>query len=93
MEVYDTNSWGTQFRAPVGETTSAVSLFEYSGLLIMAAQDGTVVNVDRDNNGSAETTVTLNEGESAHINGGVLAGGTVNAVPAGAGAVDHRRPL
>ncbi|MBP7961013.1 MAG: DUF11 domain-containing protein [Caldilineaceae bacterium] len=79
VEVYDTNSWGTQFRAPVGETTSPVSLFEYSGLLIMASQNGTVVNVDRDNNGAAETTVTLNEGQSAHINGGVLAGGTVNA--------------
>ena len=79
VEVYDTNSWGTQFRSPVGETTSPVSLFEYSGLLIMASQDGTVVTVDRDNNGSAETTVTLNEGECAHINGGVLAGGMVNA--------------
>lgn len=79
VEVYDTNSWGAGFRAPVGETTSPVSLFEYSGLLIMAAQDGTLVTVDRDNNGVVETTVTLNEGQSAHINGGVLAGGTVNA--------------
>ncbi|MBX3053118.1 MAG: carboxypeptidase regulatory-like domain-containing protein [Caldilineaceae bacterium] len=79
VEVYDTNSWGTEFRSPVGENTSAASLFEYSGLLIMAAQDGTEVSVDRDNNGTVDTTVTLKEGESAHINGGVLAGGKITA--------------
>ena len=79
VEVYDTNNWGANFEVPVGEDITSVSMFEYTSLVVMAAKDGTVVNIDADGNGAVETTVTLNEGESYHVNGGVNAGATVNA--------------
>ena len=45
----------------------------------MAARDGTRVAVDADADGSAETSVTLAEGQSWHVRGGVLAGASVSA--------------
>jgi uncharacterized repeat protein (TIGR01451 family) len=79
VEIYDTNNWGVDFEVPVGEDITSVSLFEYTSLVIMAAKNGTVVNIDADGNDTIETTVTLDEGESYHVNGGVNAGGKVNA--------------
>jgi len=79
VEVYDTNNWGTNFEVPVGEDIITNGLFEYTSLLIMAAEDDTVVNIDADNNGTTETTVTLDEGESHHVDGGVHVGATVVA--------------
>jgi uncharacterized repeat protein (TIGR01451 family) len=67
-EMYSTNEWGTAYEAPVGTNTSnAGSMFEYSGLTIMASQNNTTVQVDADANGSFETTVTLNEGQATLV--------------------------
>lgn len=80
VEVFDTNNWGTNFAVPVGEDlTISNELFEYTGLVVMAAEDDTVVNIDADNNGTTETNVTLDEGESHHIDGGVQVGATLVA--------------
>jgi uncharacterized repeat protein (TIGR01451 family) len=79
VEVYDTNNWGADFEVPVGENITSVSMFEYTALIIMAAKDGTVVKIDADGNDTVETTVTLNEGESYHVDGDVKAGATVTA--------------
>ena len=37
----------------------------------MAADDGTAVYVDADNNGTFESTNTLNEGQTVFVDGGV----------------------
>lgn len=73
-EVLDTIFWGTDFRAPVGENipqTTQNQIFEYTGFFIMAGQGGATVQIDKDNNGTFETTVVLAEGEGYLVNGGV----------------------
>ena len=79
VEVYATNKYGTRFEAPVGEDISAAEMFEYVGLLVMAAQDGTVVHIDNDGDGIVEVTETLNQGQSVHVDGGIQTGATVMA--------------
>lgn len=87
VEVYDTNNYGLNYVVPVGEDLSndvrdpdsANSLFEYTGLVIQAATDGTVVNIAPEGATGSITTVTLNEGESHSVQGGVNAGATVSA--------------
>ncbi len=80
LEVYDTGRWGLDYTATVGENVSAnLELFEYSGLVIMASEDGTTVAIDKDADGVAETNVILEEGASYLVNGGVQAGATVKA--------------
>ena len=48
VEVYDTNTWGATFEAPVGENLDYNQLFEYSAILVMAANDNTTVAIDFD---------------------------------------------
>lgn len=79
VEVYDTSRWGLRYETPVGEETSAEQLFEYTGLAIMAQADDTVVEIDLNHDGAADSTVTLAEGESHLINGGLAAGAVVSA--------------
>ncbi|MCZ2340257.1 MAG: IgGFc-binding protein, partial [Bacteroidales bacterium] len=79
-EVFDTSSWGKNFVVPIGTNIPAnvqYQTFEYTGLSIMAAENGTVVKIDRDANGTFETTVTLNEGQAHLVNGGVRLGARV----------------
>ncbi len=82
MEVYDTSRYGTAFTVPVGKdvvTTAGAQLFSYSALHILAAQDNTGVQVDRNADGTVDLTQTLQRGESLLINGGVTRGATVTA--------------
>jgi uncharacterized repeat protein (TIGR01451 family) len=78
---YDTTRYGTSFVVPIGQDTPTPAgsspAFEYTGLSIMASADGTVVQVDKDNNGSFETTATINEGQTLLVNGGVLQGARI----------------
>lgn len=68
-EMYPTAEWGTVYEAPVGcNTANASPMFEYSALAIMAAQNGTMVQIDADADGAYETTITLNEA-SAYLEG------------------------
>ncbi len=78
-EVYDTRKWGTSFKIPVGTNSTAQQQFSYSSLHIIASQNGTVVQVDKDGNGTIDQTQTLNLGDSMFVNGGILAGATVTA--------------
>ena len=79
VEVYSTSEWGTDYEAPVGEDTpSQLDMFEYTSLVVMAATDGTTVAIDADANGVAEISITLDEGESYHVDGGVDEGATVS---------------
>ncbi len=80
VEVAATIDHGTHYIAPVGEDVDAFEMFEQVGLAVMADQDNTVVTIDKDGpGGAAPTTVTLNQGESHFVSGGVLKGAEVTA--------------
>ena len=58
VEVFDTNSWGTDYRAPVGANIPDATdhqMFEYTSLAIQAGEGGATVQIDADANGSFET--------------------------------------
>lgn len=83
-EVSATIDWGSSFVVPVGEneifpSPASNSMFEVTSLFVQAAQNGTVVQIDKDANGVVETTVTLNQGENYFLNRGVLKGATVTS--------------
>jgi hypothetical protein len=83
VEVFDTNTWGTDFRAPVGTNIlpagTDYQMFEYTALSIMAGEDGATVYIDANADGTDETTVTLAEGGSYFVNGGVSIGARVHS--------------
>ncbi len=79
VEVYESSKFGTRFEVPIGQDTSANSMFEHTSLLILAASDNTEVQIDRDGNGSTDITTTLNQGETYHVNGGILTGAILQA--------------
>jgi uncharacterized repeat protein (TIGR01451 family) len=77
--VPSTIDYDTNYVSPVGQDMTN-HLFQYVGLFIMAAQNGTTVTIDTDGPGAAAPfTVSLNQGESYLVNGGVKKGGTVFA--------------
>ena len=79
VEVYDTSLYGTSFEVPVGKNHDSGGAFEYTSLLVTAAQDGTTITIDKDGNGTTDITQTINEGETYLVNGGLNAGATLNA--------------
>ncbi|MBE7469417.1 MAG: IgGFc-binding protein [Anaerolineales bacterium] len=67
-ELYPTNRWGARYRVPVGEDLAGTGPnqrlgFDIVGLNIQAVTDNTSVQIDLDNSGDFETTVTLDQGE------------------------------
>ncbi len=79
VEVVDTTRWGTAYKIPLGQDLSSSFMFEYTSLLVMASADGTVVQIDKDGNGSVDITQTLNQGQSYQVNGGVNSSAAVTA--------------
>jgi uncharacterized repeat protein (TIGR01451 family) len=74
LEILDTNLWGTTYIAPVGEDTPGDNdMFQYTGLVIMATEDGTTVSI------AGGAPQPLNEGQSLLVDGGVNEGDTVVA--------------
>ena len=75
--------WGTTYVSPVGEDTVINNLYEYTGMFVIASQDGTTVSVDVNADGDTldpeDVNTTLNQGQSLHIDGGVMQGATVTA--------------
>jgi uncharacterized repeat protein (TIGR01451 family) len=64
-EIYDTSHWGTNFMLPIGtNVNAAIQNFSYSAAYIMAAQNGTVVQIDLDGDGVFEQTNTLSMGQN-----------------------------
>ena len=76
--VSSTYEFGTSFTIPVGQNFNSQD-FKYTALFIRAAQNNTTVSIDKDNNGTLETVITLNEGQSYLVNGGVKTGATVTS--------------
>ena len=79
VEVLDLDKSGTAFDIPVGQNADFNGVFEYVGLMIVANQRGTAVQVDADADGSFETTASLDEGETHLVAGGVNLGARVTA--------------
>jgi hypothetical protein len=91
--VTSTYDFGQSFTIPLGQDFNSQD-FRYTALFIRAAENNTVVSIDKDNNGTLETVVTLNEGQSYLVNGGVRTGATVTSdkpvgVELNAGGVDQ----
>ncbi|MCA9211543.1 MAG: DUF4347 domain-containing protein, partial [Planctomycetales bacterium] len=82
-EVAEVGRWGTEYVSPVGEDTALGTLYEYTGMFIIAAADNTNVSVDVNADGDfsdpVDVVTTLSQGESLHIDGGVLQGARVVA--------------
>ena len=74
--VTSTSEFGKSFTIPVGQNFNSQD-FKYTALFIRASENSTEVNIDKDNNGTFDTTAILNQGESMLVNGGVLSGATV----------------
>lgn len=87
VNVIDAGNAGTAYTLPVGQNVETVAtgtnkLFEYTSAHIIATQNGTTVSIDRDGNAATPgdiTTVTLNEGQSYLVNGGLNAGAKITA--------------
>jgi uncharacterized repeat protein (TIGR01451 family) len=81
-EIFDTVSWGTNYRVPVGENipdSIDSQMFQYTGAAIMAGEAGASVQIDANADGTFESTVTLTEGQSHLINGGLNFGAQFQA--------------
>ena len=82
-EVWPVSDWGTQYVLPVGEDTpQADSNFEVTNVSVMAANDGTSVDIDHDADGVVDLTVVLNAGETYYLDSSSLdvnQGATVTA--------------
>jgi len=87
VEVYDTTRWGTSYELPIGENTTnnpqnatVTTMFNYSSVLIIAAENGTSVTIDKDGPGAtAPATVILNQGDAYQVDGGMKMGGTITS--------------
>ena len=82
VELFDTDNWGTDYIVPVGQdipSSTDYQMFEYTGLVILARDDDTTVNIDADADGVFETSLVLDEGESHQVNGGVEVGARVTS--------------
>ena len=79
LEVYPDIQWGYDFKIPVGENADVNDMFEYVGAIVMAATDGTILTIDTDNDGSADITTSIDEGESYLIDGNLSYGASINA--------------
>jgi len=56
VEIFDTTRCGTLYKIPIGQDLSSSYMFEYTSLLVMAGTDGTVVQIDKDGNGTIDLT-------------------------------------
>jgi len=65
-EVYPTSMWGDDYLLPVGENIDNTlhDYYQYTGVSVMAAADGTVVHIDKNDDGTDEMTCNLNQGQS-----------------------------
>ena len=82
-EVAEVGRWGTEYVSPIGEDTLLDTLYEYTGMFIIASQSGTTVSVDVNGDGDfldpEDVNTTLAQGESLHIDGGIQQGARVVA--------------
>jgi uncharacterized repeat protein (TIGR01451 family) len=82
-EAYDLSRWGTDYRLPIGEDLNAMStyMYEYVSALVMAAENGTSVTIDKTGNGASgdDVTVSLNQGDAYQVSSATVGDLTSNA--------------
>jgi uncharacterized repeat protein (TIGR01451 family) len=64
---YDTTLYRTEYTVPVAPDSPIVNgqnAFNYTAVLVQASEPNTVVEIDGDANGTYETSVTINEGQT-----------------------------
>ncbi len=82
---------GTNYILPVGQNTTGGGVqFEVTSVSILATQNSTTVNIDRDANGSTDITVSLNQGETYYLDS--RQGATVITVNQGA-TISANKPI
>ncbi|MFT4636208.1 MAG: hypothetical protein ACI9OI_002008, partial [Chitinophagales bacterium] len=74
FELFPLAQWGKSFTLPAGENTAGRNEFQWTGVTVMAANDGTVVSIDADANGDFIgpddiNAVTINRGETIELLG------------------------
>ena len=84
VNLIDVANSGLVYTLPVGQNVETVAtgtnkLFEYTSAHIIATQNNTSVSIDKDGNGTVDLTVTLQEGQSYFVNGGLNAGARITA--------------
>ena len=67
-ELYPTSRWDTKYLIPVGENLDGIGpnqrpAFEVVGLNVQAAEKNTIIEIDLNNDGTAEHTPILDQGE------------------------------
>jgi uncharacterized repeat protein (TIGR01451 family) len=89
-EMSKVSDWGQHYTIPIGEDlgygvgTMPYSDFDYVSASVMAAYDGTVVQIDANADGIFESSVALNAGETTFIRGSVAPGPAAIAIHSGA---------
>ena len=79
VNVYPIEDFGTTFVSPVGTNSApGESLFQYCGMFIQAAFDGTVIEIDSNADGTVDITDFLNAGET-YVVTDIKAGAKVTA--------------
>jgi VCBS repeat-containing protein len=85
VNLTSTNNAGTNFVLPIGEDVNgnyggSFPIFEYTSLHIIAFNDTTTINIDTDGDGAVDIAgISLNEGETYFVDGGIQSGATVVA--------------
>ncbi len=80
IQMTEQTGWGTVYEVPVGENTPASSgMFGNTGVFTMACQNGTTIQIDKNGDGSIDTTRILNKGQSFSLSGGIFAGAKIFA--------------
>lgn len=65
--VFPTFDWGTEFEVAMGEDVGNHDMFQYTSVSITTGDRGAVVSVDADADGSFESNVTINPGDTAIV--------------------------
>jgi VCBS repeat-containing protein len=82
VNLIDSANGGTNYVIPIGESLlidGSITIFQYTSAHLIAYQDGTSVDIDLDADGGVDTTITLNQGETYFVDGGLEAGATITA--------------
>ncbi|MCW3082569.1 Ig-like domain-containing protein [Segetibacter sp.] len=74
--VTSTSDFGQAFTIPAGQNFPSRD-FAYTALFVRSASNNNIINIDKDNDGTFETSDTLSEGQSLLVNGNVLSGATL----------------
>ncbi len=81
IQIQSTLEYGTEFVSPVGQNAPSNAfneMFERVEICVMAAENGTEVQIDKNADGVFETAVTLNRGESFAADG-IMVGARMTA--------------